>query len=726
MKEKNAKILQGAWRPYNQWNQWNTTSYRLGRIAIVKKASETVQKSWRSYTIYPTYVAVWKAVVHKRAMAQLDAITQAEADKVKQKLAGNIMAAKMRVSIIKLRLRVRVQKHVRSPIAQVHFRELQKLAEIQRLASFKAEALYSMTANVQETSCVKTGVIAFQAQSRMCLARKMYRRQRAIRASAHAYARMLAARKRFLAKRRAQQEIASWYRWLALRKSYLARKIALMKIEGLFLKAIMKKKLRDYIKDMDEACNKGDLETVTKLLTTDVAQSSVDAPKESRGRYWRLANCLNEKVPFWTQNTSKQLVMTHPLVNLRDPIMWSAPIHSAVKTGDMELVDFLIARGAVCDVRDGLYETPLHVTCKCGDAALKMSKRIHKSLKAMDASNETKWMLGMQALDRSDKTVLDVALNAEESIETVNWLVEEGARATTDVEDVLEKEAEEVREQELMERKIEKRQAHMEEEQRLKDPRYTFMMMDSNAGMRDPMVRQLKKRHVAKQKSAQYHHSHKLSFQSQVLMLQVFFRTYLNKKRRLKDAQEVEAQKSTRAFQIRMRHLETKRKKREAKRKASSERKYIEEKKKDEDLKKYEAQTNAKASTLSARLQKASDDRALLVKKLAAQEQEEAKEQMAQRGVRPSTAGVLLNDLLSGVVAPTRQPISPKQSLSGLPTTVPVEAKSQQEQQHTETKRTRAPAPTLRELHDQMRDALRAKQATVAKKTTRARSRMQC
>jgi len=131
-KYQNAKIVQQAWRPYNLWNRWSNTGYKLGRIELVRNSTICLQKAWRSYTVYPTYVSVWKDVVHKRSRSYLDALALAQVEKVKEKLAGNIMASKMKVTILKIRRRIRVQSHVRRVNSMADFVELKRLAAILR------------------------------------------------------------------------------------------------------------------------------------------------------------------------------------------------------------------------------------------------------------------------------------------------------------------------------------------------------------------------------------------------------------------------------------------------------------------------------------------------------------------------------------------------------------------------------------------------------------------
>ena len=105
--------VQRNWRSFSAVKAWRSSSRQLSRIDAVKKATLTIQRNWRSFTVYPTYWVVWKAVVHIRAMQYMDLLSEVEVDKVKKKLAVKIMLGKMRATIVNLRRRIRIQKHIR-------------------------------------------------------------------------------------------------------------------------------------------------------------------------------------------------------------------------------------------------------------------------------------------------------------------------------------------------------------------------------------------------------------------------------------------------------------------------------------------------------------------------------------------------------------------------------------------------------------------------------------
>ena len=314
---------------------------------------------------------------------------------------------------------------------------------------------------------------------------KIYRRKRPIRAAAHSFARMVVRRNEFLQKRKAQIDVAKWYRFLAMRR-YYRKQFEVYDRISLFMRTRLRNvMLRKFVHVMESACLAGDLEAVKRLLGPDL-ESGEEKGKE-RGRFYRLAGLKSEKVQY-----QGQTVETFPLANIREPIMMCSPIHCAVKSGNRKLVKFLLRQGANIEVRDAKLETPLHSSCKCGDATLEMSKFILDSC-SDPVQDETTWMLSLDAMNREEQTVLDVAMSADDSIDTVSWLVENSAKSTTNVEDNMERVAEQQRLWETKEREAEEITRREEEEKYNRDPSYVFLTMDPKAGQHDPMVRKLKK-----------------------------------------------------------------------------------------------------------------------------------------------------------------------------------------------------------------------------------------
>jgi len=609
-----------------------------------------------------------------------------------------------------------------STTAQADFRILQKKAEIQRLASFKAEAVWSMTADTGKASKWRRSVVVCQAQWRGQLQRRVYQRLRNNMAAAHAFSRMLMKRRKFLARREAQIQVAKWARWHALRHVYRQEKMSFLKIENLCYRYMMRSKLRQFIKALDEKCSAGDLKGVTELLTTELLPWNEDMPKEDRGKFWRLSDTKNEMAKY-----KNKMVMTHPLVCARENIMWAAPIQTAVRSGNIKLVEYLLTQGAVCDVRDALLETPLHVSCKGGDFGLKISKRIFKSCEHYDQDGETKWIIGMLALNKNDQTVLDVALAVDDADETVNWLIDQGAKATVDVVGMLEKYAEEQRAQELQRRKREEIQALAEQQEREKDVRYNFIMMDGKDGARDPAVRKIRKKKQQDAKTAQAW-TMANGFHLQVKIIQAAYRNVFKKNKTANIAFGIERAREARRMQEQLRRREAQRKRREAKRKLAAEKRYAKEKKKAEENKAYESTTNAKFSAQLSLLDMATKQREENMKKITAQKNEEAKLEAKALGyhntdfesaltspsVSKSHTSQTEYDQASKTLvseASSTKKAPPSKSNDAQPATV--------EEYHAlmvkQLAKKQSQSPTLQDIHEDMREAIAAKREAAAK-----------
>ena len=129
-----------------------------------------------------------------------------------------------------------------------------------------------------------------------------------------------------------------------------------------------------------------------------------------------------------------------------------------------------------------------------------MSKFILES--CSDPVEETTWMLSLDAMNREEQTVLDVAMSADNSMDTVSWLVENSAKSTTNVEDNMERVAEQQRLWEAKEREAEEITRREEEEKYYMDPSYVFLTMDPYAGLHVHMVRKLKKKKLEGSKNS--------------------------------------------------------------------------------------------------------------------------------------------------------------------------------------------------------------------------------
>ena len=161
-----CKVVQQAYLPYSAFSRWKSTGYRLGRLELVKDAAEKIQTGWRNYNAYISLAQAWRGVVHLKSQAALDSIASVEVQKVRRKLAANIMMQKMKQSLKRLRKFVRIQQHIRGVFPRIEFLALKKQAEIEKNASFVAESVYSMTGQVEFLAKYYRAIVTIQSVAR--------------------------------------------------------------------------------------------------------------------------------------------------------------------------------------------------------------------------------------------------------------------------------------------------------------------------------------------------------------------------------------------------------------------------------------------------------------------------------------------------------------------------------------------------------------------------------
>ena len=124
-------------------------------------------------------------------MDELDRVSQYYVDKAKSKLAKTVMALKIKHKFQALRLRSKIQAHIRGSCSRYALRRMQKILEIERNASFKAEGLYSMqVARMGMLDIAKKLPIA-QALIRGFVYRARYRNQKRDVTKLQAFVRMV-------------------------------------------------------------------------------------------------------------------------------------------------------------------------------------------------------------------------------------------------------------------------------------------------------------------------------------------------------------------------------------------------------------------------------------------------------------------------------------------------------------------------------------------------------
>ena len=445
---------------------------------------------------------------------------------------------------------------------------------------------------------------------------------------------------------------------------------AMEKISRTVYQFNMRVTLKRFICDMDRACSSGDAAKVLRLCTTELGQN---------GRYFRLAALKDERVPY-----KKEMVRTYPLVNMREPIMWVAPIHSAVRSGNLKLVEMLIKMGANVDVRDAMYNTPLHVSCGCGDVSIEMSRLIKDAAVEMDVHGDVKWILGMSAMNKDDRTALDVAAvcarEGTECAHTMAWLVEEDAKCTSSVEELLDDQADRHREMEIQDREMERRCAQDEDKLRVEDPVFAYLVMDPKSGNRDPMVgvfifervsliphtythtqvRKLRReREKNKLKIKVKDHVDKLKMHAKAI--QIVFRALTAKKRTKIMLSSIEREQMISETKRRFEHEALKMRRRKEKTHRVQKLKYEALKRKAELEKKFVKSTLGRLDRFKQGLKRRTEERRYQTRNIAMEKAREAAREMEQRGLRQSVVHMdiegLINETLDLETLPPPSPM---------------------------------------------------------------------
>ena len=317
-------------------------------------------------------------------------------------------------------------------------------------------------------------------------------------------------------------------------------------------------------KTLNTACQAGDLAKVKDIFT------NFPPP------FQRLKKTVQETVPF--QRLKKMVHETvrpgkmnkldlktvfqsnrctyNALVNLRHQQDFTTPLHSAVKSNNTKLVEYLLQQGAWVNVRDAAHETPLHLSVANGDRSLNIT-RLLLAYANNDASSfapgadalaqhgtQPPWIVSIRAISRREQTVLDAAMVAGskgiEHAETLALLLDNGAQSSVDMERVLEH----ARTSELMVTMSERRrQTHIKElasKRRQEDKLFQLLFMDPNK--KDRAVLQIQ--HEAAQKKQELQRKlHMVAIARSMVKLQAAVRGWLGRVRSRRAASGVDSDK---------------------------------------------------------------------------------------------------------------------------------------------------------------------------------------
>ena len=199
----------------------------------------------------------------------------------------------------------------------------------------------------------------------------------------------------------AVEYIQSWYRALNMKKSCERLSNASRVLGRFFAMCALKYCHHAWYERMHSSCERGDLESVLKLLRRD-------------GRYRRL---------HFTQVIQE--------LN-RSLECGEVFLHAAVRSKSLPLVSALISHGASVSKRDFNGETPVFLSIREGDESLSITKYLIEMYQGKDYHKY------LEIRNQLGETPCDVAmlLNGEDSkhIQTVTFLWERGAATTPETE----------------------------------------------------------------------------------------------------------------------------------------------------------------------------------------------------------------------------------------------------------------------------------------------------
>eukprot|EP00941_MAST-03F_sp_MAST-3F-sp1_P002033 g2033.t1 len=474
--EHAKNCIRSDWRSFHYRGKFCLVSYELSRIELVRAASIMIQKNWKNYDNYLKWYGAYKAIVHYRGRVLIDKFTVKEIEFVKTKLASTLLGRKMMFTLNAHRLRLRSQVHILAYLAKQLFKKRLKRLALERLASYTVEG--NWLCDIERFAFIRRiqAVIVIQANLRGYLKYTYYQAELKRWKKGQSFTKMVVLRNRFKTKCRETEKVQKWFRTLLLLRHFRLEKRRRFMIEYACSTYFFRKRLREWVNEMSMAASEGDLEKCNELMHV------------QNHRFWHwIEHLVKERVLY----KGKSFV-THPLINMRDRVLWNSPLHSAAKSGNIEVVKFLLEKGCNAEVVNVEKDTPLHISALQGDDAFQITKELYFACLTMSKVHEgISWILTFEAVNLYGQTVLDNALAIEDSANTVLWLMDKDALASADLVEQMEK-----RELEKMEARQELQARTMllkslEEQERHEDPYYTYLMLDSKTI--DPLSKKIKK-----------------------------------------------------------------------------------------------------------------------------------------------------------------------------------------------------------------------------------------
>jgi len=362
-------------------------------------------KAYKNYLACVRYDQCWKKIVHLRASSYLDKICISVVDAAKVRLARSSMLMKIKLKLMGRRRLVCAQKLLRLSCGIADLRRGQRWLEIMKSAAGTCAGLYQMSSSRTFFGLRCNLATALQPHLRMLQSRNRFLETKNAALRIQAYSRMWAFKRVMKMKIESIEKIQQFGRWNSVRRWYSRFSSAGKIIERFFYEVLLQKRFKNWIGGMQTACLESDDKQVNSLITLK-----------------KPFACLSH-IPIFM------------LVNMKDKVYYTSFMHRCAESGSLTCAQLLVAHGCRVDVHDSTGNSPLHVACQRGDAAVKVSKYILEH-----SLNPAKLL---STPNHEGMYPCDLVLECEgERHEMIMMLLEMGADASEDTLLCLEREIE--------------------------------------------------------------------------------------------------------------------------------------------------------------------------------------------------------------------------------------------------------------------------------------------